>query len=473
MDVVELDAASNNGVDNVRALRDEAIFSPAVVKKRVYIIDEVHMLSTQAFNALLKILEEPPEHLMFILATTELQKVPATILSRCQRHSFKRIDSGLIAEHLINISRREGFSIDTDAASLLARLSDGGMRDAISLLDQCSASEHIGTAEVLSAMGLSGNSRTARLLGMISRGESSDALELFAELWKDGKDPSALLGELSSLLRDILMFGLAPKKGLDLLSGGYDTETLSQLAQLFTKAQLLSHLNTIQASIADIRAGQTPRTAAELCIIGLCEPDLSDNTDNLRSRISVLEKKLANLGSVPVTYVAATSKKPIPDVGDLPDIHSAEEALSTPPVTDDMPPFDLYDASPVPNEEPPLPELPDIEEFYSVPTTTAGHSWSDIVAAVHDKVSVGEYNIISDNYHSDGEFDGSKLTIYAKNVFAARVLNSAQLQEKLRAAASALCGGAVTLSVTEGEAGKTAPGGSLDMLSRFGNVKFE
>ena len=137
LDVVELDAASNNGVDNVRALRDEAVFSPASVRKRVYIVDEVHMLSNSAFNALLKILEEPPEHLMFILATTELHKVPATILSRCQRHSFKRIPVDTITARLNFVAQQEHLNLQPDAAALLARMADGGMRDALTLLDQC------------------------------------------------------------------------------------------------------------------------------------------------------------------------------------------------------------------------------------------------------------------------------------------------------------------------------------------------
>ena len=137
LDVLELDAASNNGVDQVRALRDEAVYTPAAVRKRVYIVDEVHMLSTAAFNALLKILEEPPEHLMFILATTELHKVPATIKSRCQQFSFKRILPGDIAARLAYVAREEGIELRGEGASLLARLADGGLRDALSLLDQC------------------------------------------------------------------------------------------------------------------------------------------------------------------------------------------------------------------------------------------------------------------------------------------------------------------------------------------------
>ncbi len=167
LDVVELDAASNNGVDNVRALRDEAIYSPAAVRKRVYIIDEVHMLSTSAFNALLKIMEEPPEHLVFILATTELHKVPATVLSRCQRYAFKRISAESIAKRLIYVAGREGMTLTPDAAALIARVSDGALRDALSLLDQCATGSIVDKERVRAAIGLAGNIRTEKLLGMI------------------------------------------------------------------------------------------------------------------------------------------------------------------------------------------------------------------------------------------------------------------------------------------------------------------
>ena len=185
LDVVELDAASNNGVDNVRALREEAVFTPASVRKRVYIIDEVHMLSASAFNALLKILEEPPEHLMFILATTELQKVPATILSRCQRHSFRRIDTPDIAEYLEYIAKQENFKLSHEAAELIARLADGGVRDALSLLDQCSASATIDLEAVYSAMGLAGNRRTAQLMSSILDHDTDKTLRDFNSMWMD------------------------------------------------------------------------------------------------------------------------------------------------------------------------------------------------------------------------------------------------------------------------------------------------
>ena len=196
LDVLELDAASNNGVDQVRALRDEAIYSPANVKKRVYIVDEVHMLSTPAFNALLKILEEPPEHLLFILATTELHKVPATILSRCQRYSFKRITPGDIAKRLTYVAKQEHIDLTPDGAEILSRLADGALRDGLSLLDQCAAAGGtIDSAAVLEVLGLAGNLQTAQLLECILRRDAKAALLLLNQLYAGGKDVGAVLGD--------------------------------------------------------------------------------------------------------------------------------------------------------------------------------------------------------------------------------------------------------------------------------------
>ena len=210
LDVVELDAASNNGVDSVRALRDEAIYSPAQVKKRVYIIDEVHMLSTPAFNALLKILEEPPEHLMFILATTELHKVPATILSRCQRFSFRRIQPKDIVGRLNYIAQQENIDLKDDGAALLARLSDGALRDALSLLDQCAAvGGAIDAPAVLDALGLAGNVQTAQLMSLILTRDARGALALLGRLYDGSKDVGAVLGELSALSRELLISATA------------------------------------------------------------------------------------------------------------------------------------------------------------------------------------------------------------------------------------------------------------------------
>ena len=343
LDVVELDAASNNGVDNVRALRDEAVFSPANVRKRVYIIDEVHMLSTSAFNALLKILEEPPAHLMFILATTELHKVPATILSRCQRHSFKRIPVDTIAARLNYVAQQEHLNLQPDAATLLARMADGGMRDALTLLDQCSGSDVITTETVISAIGLAGNLRTAQLLQSIADGDTAKTLEQFRSLWQDGKDPAALLDELSMLQRDLLMQAVAPRGGRELLSGGYDSETLRTLSGAFTPAQLIANLQSIQDALTAMAAQPNPRIAAELCLIRLCRPELCDDVPTLCARVDKLEQAVRS-GDIPAT-AASTPAKPAAALRQEPapkprQVQKAQPKPEPKPVFDDVPPWE-------------------------------------------------------------------------------------------------------------------------------------
>ena len=350
LDVVELDAASNNGVDNVRALRDEAVFSPASVRKRVYIVDEVHMLSNSAFNALLKILEEPPEHLMFILATTELHKVPATILSRCQRHSFKRIPVDTITARLNYVAQQEHLDLQPDAAALLARMADGGMRDALTLLDQCCGNECISTDAVISAIGLAGNLRTAQLLRSVAAGDTAGALEQFRELWQDGKDPSALLDELSMLQRDLLMQAVAPRGGRELLSGAYDPVTLEELSGAFSSAQLLANLQSIQQTLGAMASQPNPRIAAELCLIRLCRPELCDDVPTLCARMDKLEQTVYS-GAIPAPRASAPAPKakpePKPVHDDVPPWEPPAPPVSAPkakpepkPVFDDVPPWE-------------------------------------------------------------------------------------------------------------------------------------
>ena len=350
LDVVELDAASNNGVDNVRALRDEAVFSPASVRKRVYIVDEVHMLSNSAFNALLKILEEPPEHLMFILATTELHKVPATILSRCQRHSFKRIPVDTITARLNYVAEQEHLNLQPDAAALLARMADGGMRDALTLLDQCCGNECISTDAVISAIGLAGNLRTAQLLRSVAAGDTAGALEQFRALWQDGKDPSALLDELSMLQRDLLMQAVAPRGGRELLSGAYDPVTLDELSGAFSSAQLLANLQSIQQTLGAMASQPNPRIAAELCLIRLCRPELCDDVPTLCARMDKLEQTVYS-GAIPAPRASAPEPKakpePKPVFDDVPPWEPPAPPVSAPkakpepkPVHDDVPPWE-------------------------------------------------------------------------------------------------------------------------------------
>ena len=338
MDVLEIDAASNNGVDQVRALRDDAIYTPSEVRRRVYIIDEVHMLSMAAFNALLKIIEEPPAHLMFILATTELHKVPATILSRCQRFSFRRLLPEDIAARLNFIAYQEGIDLEPDACRLLARLADGAMRDGASLLDQCaSATEHAVTAElVYEALGLAGEKRTAQLMQAISRHDGKTALELFSALYAGGKDLAAMLDELLSLCRDLLVLHTAPKSGLSMLSGVVTENETQALISLFTPGELLRMLGILQETASGFARSANRRVDAELCILRLCDPALDADVPALMARISRLEEQLASGDFTP------RQKAPPAVEDDL--IPPPPEDADAPPATEEAPPAPAEEA---------------------------------------------------------------------------------------------------------------------------------
>ncbi len=366
LDVLELDAASNNGVDQVRALRDEAIYSPANVKKRVYIVDEVHMLSVAAFNALLKILEEPPEHLMFILATTELHKVPATILSRCQRYSFKRILPREVAGRLSYVAQQEGIDLHTDGAELLSRLADGALRDGLSLLDQCAAAGGVIDAKaVLDVLGLAGNLQTAQLMEHILRRDAQSALLLLNQLYDGGKDVGAVLSELSVLTRDLLLRRTAPEGGAALLSGGYDSAALDKLEKDASGSRLLYLATTLQRASADLYYSSNRRTDAELCLLRLCDESLSGDLTALTARIQKLEDSLERLptllgrnpaeqngqGRAAPVEKSAPSKK-------APPVSRPAPAAKAPPAFEDAPPW---------GEEPPLPEEPPIDDRSAPP----------------------------------------------------------------------------------------------------------
>ena len=317
VEVLEIDAASNNGVDQVRLLRDEAVYAPAQVKKRVYIIDEVHMLSVSAFNALLKIIEEPPAHLMFILATTELQKVPATILSRCQRFSFRRLRQEDIAARIGFVAYREQLNVTADAAMLLARLADGAMRDGLTLLDQVTSGTdgEITAEEVCKALGLAGERKTAEMLSAVSRQDTEGALALFAELYAAGKDLSALIGELAALARDLLILKTAPKSGLGMLSGISTGEEQKPLLAAFSPAELLRIVTVLQRTSAGFALSADRRLDTELCLMELCNPALATDSEALSARIGRLEERLASgaIGLAPAP-AAPSDAKPKPEV---------------------------------------------------------------------------------------------------------------------------------------------------------------
>ena len=327
MDVLEIDAASNNGVDNVRSLRDDAIYTPSEVKKRVYIIDEVHMLSISAFNALLKIIEEPPEHLLFILATTELNKVPATILSRCQRFAFRRLTPEDIASRINYAAYQEGIDITPDAMKLLSRLADGAMRDGMSLLDQC-ASAADGTLtvdEIYRCLGLAGNRNIISLFDAISRHDTASALSVFNKMYSEGKDLSAFLNEMCDLARDLLLMKTAPTAAEAMLCGLCTEKELEELLPKFSGGELLRMVEVIQATSAGFTRSASRRVDVELCLLQLCEPALSLDIDAINARLSRLEDKLSS-GSF--TLAAPVQQKS----SDIP----PEEDEERPPLPDDF-----------------------------------------------------------------------------------------------------------------------------------------
>ena len=306
LDVEEIDAASNNGVDNIRALREEAVFTPAEVRKRIYIVDEVHMLSTSAFNALLKILEEPPEHLIFILATTELKKVPATILSRCQRYSFKRIPEDALQGRLEYVARQEGMELAEDAAALLSRLADGSLRDGLSLLDQCSGEGVINVDRVNEIVGLAGSDAAGELMEAVRDSDAARALELMDKAWRGGKDLAAVLGELSSLLRDGLILKVTGDGQSRLFSGFFSREQIRDCAKAFSTLRLSAALELLQNAVQEMGRSAAGRTVAELCVVRLCRgEDVSSLT--LEERVAALEETLRSGAPIPAGSPGAPS----------------------------------------------------------------------------------------------------------------------------------------------------------------------
>lgn len=302
LDVVEIDAASNNSVDNIRDLREEANFTPANAKYRVYIIDEVHMLSVGAFNSLLKTLEEPPEHVKFILATTEVHKLPSTILSRCQRFDFKRIPPESIAERLKEVAERENMQLSDDGAMLIARIADGAMRDALSLLDRCVSHEGVIDSSVVAKnSGLAGREYIFTLADCILQKDASKALEILNGLYNDSCDMERLVIELTNHFRNLMISKAVKDFERMLICSQNEIDIIRRQSDSTTLATIMSCIDVLTSSAADMKQGANRRTVAELCIIRLCTPALDVDVNSLIRRISELEKAVANGVSVKVT----------------------------------------------------------------------------------------------------------------------------------------------------------------------------
>ncbi len=288
-DIVEIDAASNNSVENIRELRDMVAFTPANSKYRVYIIDEVHMLSISAFNALLKTLEEPPAHVVFILATTEVHKLPATILSRCQRFDFKRIEPEKICERIKFIAENEGLTVTDEAATLIASAADGGMRDALSILDLCASStKNIDEATVSEVCAMAGNDYLLKLAGFIKDGDCEKALLTLDELHRSSVDMQRLLGELILHYRNLMILKTVKGKNLPIVCSGAQLELLKAQAENYSLQSIMYALSVLQNSTLAMQTGNR-RCEMEMAVIRLCNPEISKDLSALEARVSALE----------------------------------------------------------------------------------------------------------------------------------------------------------------------------------------
>ncbi|MDD6189602.1 MAG: DNA polymerase III subunit gamma/tau [Clostridiales bacterium] len=442
LDVLEIDAASNNSVDNVRALREDAVYTPASVRKRVYIIDEVHMLSNSAFNALLKILEEPPEHLMFILATTELHKVPATILSRCQRYSFKRVSQEDIAARLAMIAKAEGMELSDEACEMLSRMADGALRDALSLLDQCSG-DVIDKERVINAIGVADTQEICRIFEAVKARNGGAAMDILNELYMNGRDVSAVLDRLAELYRDLLMTRLAPKGGTSLLKGGFTASELETLAQGASVPSLMAGLDVLEEAISGLRGSANRRIAAELCLLRLCDYAPADPVHTYAP---------AEVVYVPAPASAPVEKAPAP----------AEKAPDPCEPVPEPEPKPVY-AEPVPAAE------------VATTTTHAGGSldWKTVLRAVKSGMDDYIYNILADESQIEAEVENGVIRVMWRNPFAMSMVDESDVKLAIAEAAKKLSGENWRVSVEEYREGEKKTQSKLDrLMSRF-DIKYD
>lgn len=418
-DVVEIDAASNNGVDNIRDLREEVNYTPTRGKYRVYIIDEVHMLSTGAFNALLKTLEEPPAHVIFILATTEVHKLPATILSRCQRFDFKRIQPETMAVRLQQVAGLESMELAPDAATLIARIADGALRDGLSILDQCAGRSKQITAQLVSEVaGLAGREALYRLSDAVLARDSSAAVEELAQLHENSYDMERLCVEMINHFRNFMMVKTVKKSRELIICTDDEYKHIEASAGQFTLAQILRGLDLFQSTLVKIKGGATPRIEMEMAFIRLCEPKLETDPDAINQRLSALERTVQNgVPTAPVKTVQspAPATRPAPAQPTVPPTPQPTPATAAPapepePVAPAEPtPTQTPMAEPAPVQpEPPVPPEPAAAAPSPAPAADSEQKlfmqWADLMEILH-RTDIALFGVLSGSQgYTRGEF---------------------------------------------------------------------
>ncbi len=442
MDIVEIDAASNNSVDNIRELREQLQFTPANAKYRVYIIDEVHMLTLSAFNALLKTLEEPPAHVIFVLATTEVHKLPATILSRCQRFDFKRIEPKKICERIRTVAENENFTITENAAYMIASIADGGMRDALSLLDLCvAASKNVTEDTVTSVCGMAGDEYLLRLADCICGGDCASALTLVDELYKNSVDMLRLLSDLILHFRNLLVVKTVNRPEKPIICSSEHLVKLEQQALRFDITDIMRIMRALQDTTVKMQSGNR-RCEMELALIKLCSPELCSDLDSLAARVSALEKGgvvKAPAAELPVRKKEVTK----PRVEEAPDTIALVENEADP-----------IEEEPL-NIQPPAEEIPDAHKALEIASGKLETSvWKNILAELSKSAPLISGILNGSSAYISGQF----LLIDTENTQFAELINGKNnvYREKLRTAIETVLGKSFKLGPYRKKAEQTA-----------------
>ena len=405
LDVIEIDAASNNGVDNIRDLREEANFTPANAKYRVYIIDEVHMLSIGAFNALLKTLEEPPSHVIFILATTEIHKLPSTILSRCQRFDFKRIAPEDITARLMYVAEKENVNLTSNAASLIARIADGGMRDALSLLDRCFAmGTDIDENTVSDAAGIAGTVHLFSFSEYVAKGDFTSSLRLVSKLHSESCDIDSLCTELTLHFRNLMVAKtVGDCEGLIVCSKD-ELEKIKERANQLRLSKILSCIEVLEQTAKNIKNAANKKIQLEAAVIKMCAPSASSGegiSADLEDRISAIEEKLASISSGAVFSPEPAKNNAQPE----PEPYIPEEK-----------PAPKEEPAPVPKEEPKEkepeapPAPPEPAEVSDIPDGSFDN-WADVL----DKIMKYDIPLFGILANSKASVKNGRLIIHSEN----------------------------------------------------------
>lgn len=417
MDVIEIDAASNTGVENIRDIRDETMFTPAKARRRVYIIDEVHMLSAGAFNALLKTLEDTPEHVMFILATTEVHKVAPTVLSRCQRFHFQRIEPETMVNLLEKISEKEQISADRGALQVIAQMAEGSLRDALSMLDQCSASgQALDAVTVRQWLGCTAQEDLLELVSQCIKGDATGALTTFDQMYRQGANCALLTADLAMLMRDLMVVSTVQNPTALLSNPAAPLQPLRELAARLTLERKIANIRLLQDTMQVLPRSCNPRVDFELCLFGLCNPALCCDAESLNARIAQLEQRLDQ--AVPA------ASKPKEEGTNSPSLEPAVRVQ--PPVRPERmqaePSLSFVKVMDRTTEK--APKVPP-------PRQQSGlfAQWGELQDRLRLSMDLSYRSLLGD---AQAFWDGSVLTLVTKNPFALARLSSPKARESIR-----------------------------------------